>query len=91
MCFENKNKIKTPAVSRTAVHIGWHRLRNTILGRFGNDNGDGNKNVNDYARAAHFFVHFLPSPHDYDVKFPQATFYNYGGGKNNKTNFSFSF
>ena len=63
----------------------------SILGSFGNDNGDGNKNVNDYARAAHFSVHFLPSPHDYDVKFPQATFYNYGGGKNNKTNFSFSF
>ena len=43
MCIENKNKIKPPAVSPLFILDGTAFA--SILGSFGNDNGDGNKNV----------------------------------------------
>ena len=63
---------------------------------FSNDDGHGNEKFNksirlndqnnNSARALHFFVNIsLPSLHDYDVKFPDATFY--GGRKHTTTNF----
>ena len=45
VCFENKNKIKTPAVSHARLFILDGTAFASILGSFGNDNGDGNKNV----------------------------------------------
>ena len=37
------------------------------------------------ARASHFFVHFFPVLHDYDLKMPHFAFY--GGRKQATTNF----
>ena len=43
---------------------------------------------NNFARASRFFVHYLPSLHDYDVKTPNFT---YGGGREHKTTTLFLF
>ena len=63
-----------------------------ILGSFSNDDGDGNENGkkakslicknNTSARASHFFVHSLPSLHDYDVKIPILRFMLRANGRN---------
>ena len=71
-----------------------------VLGSLSNDDGDGptaartEKKVigldwqnNNFARVSHFFVHFLPSLHDYGVKLPNFTFY--GGREHMTTNFFF--
>ena len=71
-----------------------------VLGSLSNDDGDGptaartKKKVigldwqnNNFARVSHFFVHFLPSLHDYGVKLPNFTFY--GGREHMTTNFFF--
>ena len=42
---------------------------------------------NSFARVLNFFVHFLPSLHDYDVKMPNFTFC---GGHEHKTTIFFS-
>ena len=44
-----------------------------------------NKQNNNFARASHFFVHFFPVLHDFDVKMPNFAFY--GGRKQATTNF----
>ena len=71
-----------------------------VLGSLSNDDGDGptaarmEKKVigldwqnNNFAPVSHFFVHFLPSLHDYGVKLPNFTFY--GGREHMTTNFFF--
>ena len=68
------------------------------LGRFSNDDGDGNENGNKAIgllsktttlHVPHAFLYIsLPSLHDYDVKMPNFTFY--GGRKQALTIFSFS-
>ena len=47
------------------------------------------RQYNSFARASHFFVHFFPFLHDYDVKMPNFVFY--GGCKQATTKFYFSF
>ena len=69
------------------------------VGRFSNDDGDGNENVQKaivlLSKTTSLHVHhaflyiFLPLPHDCDVKMSSFTFY--GGRKQVTTNFSFSF
>ena len=66
---------------------------------FSNDDGDGNENVKKaiglFSKTTSLLVHHafsyisLPLLHDYDVKMPSFMFY--GGRKQAKTNFSFSF
>ena len=63
-----------------------------------NDDGDGNENGkkaigldwqnNNFARASRFLSISLPSLHDYNVKFPNFTFY---GGREHKTTTLFFF
>ena len=49
-----------------------------------------NEQNSNFARAAHFIVHLLPSLHNYDVK--MSNFTSYGGRKQAATKeFSFSF
>ena len=60
-----------------------------LLGTFRNDDGDGNVNVKKatglITKTTNLHVHYtfwyisLPSLHDFDVKFPDGTFY--GGSK----------
>ena len=69
------------------------------MASFSNDDGDGNENAknsnrflkqnNNFERASRFFVIYLPSLHDYDVKMPDFTLY--WGRKQATTKFSFSF
>ena len=69
------------------------------IGRFSNDDGDGNENVKTamglLSKTTSLHVHHaflyisLPLLHDYDVKMPNFTFY--GGRKQATTKFSFSF
>ena len=40
----------------------------------GHKNNRFNKQNNNFARASHFFVHFFPCLHDYDVKMPYFAF-----------------
>ena len=70
-----------------------------LLGRFSTDYGDGSENLKKAIglisktttlHVQHTFLYIsLPSLHDYGVKIPNFTFY--GGRKQAKTNFSFSF
>ena len=69
------------------------------VGSFRNDDGDGSENVKKVIglisktttlHVHHAFLYIsLPSLHHYGVKMPNFTFY--GGRKQAKTNFSFSF
>ena len=69
-----------------------------FLGRFSNDNDDGKvkgkKVIGFISKTTTLHVHHpflyisLPSPHVYDLKMPNSTFY--GGCKQATTNFSFS-
>ena len=71
-----------------------------LLRSCSNDDGEGDSNDsakerngfvkqnNNFACASRFFVHFLPSLHDYDVKMPDFTLF--GGRKQATTNFCFS-
>ena len=69
------------------------------VGRFSNDDGDGNENVEKAIgllskttslHVPHAFLYSsLPLLHDYDVKMPSFTFY--GGRNQATTKFSFSF
>ena len=69
------------------------------VGSFRNDDGDGSENVKKEIglisktttlHVQHAFLYIsLPSLHNYGVKMPNFTFY--GGRKQAKTNFSFSF
>ena len=68
-----------------------------ILGNLSNDDVDVNENGkkaigldwlnNNFARASCFFVHSLPSVHDYHVKLPNSTFL--GGCEHKTTTFYF--
>ena len=70
-----------------------------ILVSFSNDDGDFSENVKKAIglisktttlHAQHTFLYIsMPSLHDYGWKMPNFTFY--GGRKQGKTNFSFSF
>ena len=69
------------------------------LGSFSNDEGESSENVKKAIglisktttlNVQHTFLYIsLPSQHDYSVKMPNFTFY--GGRKQVKANFSFSF
>ena len=69
-----------------------------IKGSFSNDDGDGNENNKKTIglisktitqQVHHAFLYIsLPSLHNYDVKFPKATFYE--GHRHKTTNFFFS-
>ena len=75
------------------------RNKMSSIGSFSNDDDDGNENIKKatglITKTSTLHVHYtfwyisLPSLHDKDVKFPVWTFY--GGRKQTKTNFSFSF
>ena len=84
----------------TSTHARKLSFREMSVASFSNDDGDGNENVKKaiglLSKTTSLHVHHaflyisLPLLDDYaDVKMPSFTFY--GGRKQSKTNFSFSF
>ena len=81
MCyFEITLNIHPPFVVSVAVLIiNIHKSRAVTLRRERQrgrqDNNSFNRQKNNLARAAHFFVHFFAVLQDYDVKMPSFAFY----------------
>ena len=84
----------------TSTHARKLSVREMSVASLSNDDGDGNENFKKaigllskttslHVHHAFLYIFCLPLLHDCDVKMPSFTFY--GGRKQSKTNFSFSF